>query len=695
MARDFNGTTSVITVPAGALLPPPTGDWTVAATLWVRSTGEGGQGFVFDMAQGFAITRVRLDGTVTRAVNAQIVLDTTTAAAASSTQLPLSAWCLLVVTFRLSDRTVRIYTSPLTAAFAEVAYQSQTVGVGVPVTDVQPVRIGNNAGATRTWDGLIARVAYATRLWTPDDMESYRLGDVPLGSLVGYWPLDNPDTTKALDLSGNGNSGTPVGVAYAEDAPIGDWVAPIYVGTRLTSPTQTYTRTASDSSPAAEGVATIFVGVRNPGETVGGSDSPTRLFTGARSASDAAAVSSDGASVLRAGGNIGSLDIGSGLIGDPTKQIVVVSRTASDTAPVSADAVVAMPVVARSGADTATSADAVIRSQVLVRSVADSAPVSDQAAVSGQDSPIGSNNIGSGLIGNPAKPIQTYTRTAGDTAGVTGDGGAPVIFKVRTSFEALSTSDGDSQSVQWIGAAWIGAGAIGVVALGGVNRAVIFGRTGAEALSAPSDAALRPSAVVRNGGEALTTTDAALRGVSLRRLPGDSAPATDTGQRQPVTFFRSGQDLITPADAATRPGSRFNRSPSDNAPSVDAAGWGSKHIRATNDGLGVGDTATRGQSLSRSAGDATPTADAATRLPTLVRVVVAVAGAAESVARIVVVRRAAADLGRITGDAAVRSHTYDRDASDVTASGFIRPPRVILIGGEAALHLGGGVYEKV
>jgi hypothetical protein len=169
-AASFNGTTSLITVTADTTIDVNSmGAFRLSAWIYVDSDGENDEGRIFDKFSstnigyrlfvfGQSAGTVKLDFEVGHA--------TTNTRVITSTTLTTGAWHKVDAVYN-SDKSGDIYINGVLAT-----YSTDTTGVDA-VNDDSAVDliIGNNSGATRTFDGEIDDARIYDGSFTADDVE--------------------------------------------------------------------------------------------------------------------------------------------------------------------------------------------------------------------------------------------------------------------------------------------------------------------------------------------------------------------------------------------------------------------------------------------------------------------------------------------------------------------------------------------
>lgn len=193
------------------------GDWYMEGWIKPASAGENSSGKVLFLAAGTTEVHqwgVGAGGGSTIPVFARQKFSTTDATTTTSTLLTASNWYFVVVTYTDADKKLRAYYGSPTVAMAEMAYGTQTAGVGTRTTGGTTFCIGDRpSDHLRGFDGDIVHLRCGTRLPTLTQMENRRAGALPIqdGTLTAYWPLDSDLDANAVDLSGKRQDGTVTG----------------------------------------------------------------------------------------------------------------------------------------------------------------------------------------------------------------------------------------------------------------------------------------------------------------------------------------------------------------------------------------------------------------------------------------------------------------------------------------------------
>lgn len=186
MAASFNGTTSIITVPAAANINA-NGKTAFALVAWiyVNSDGEGDNGRIFDKmagtANGYRLFvfgesggTVKLDFEVGHSVtNTRII---------TSTTLTLGAWHKIVALYN-TDKSGDIIIDGVLASYA-----TDTTGSGTINNDsANALALGNRAALDRTFDGILDDLRFYNAVLTSDEYEMDKingLGRFKVGTTI-------------------------------------------------------------------------------------------------------------------------------------------------------------------------------------------------------------------------------------------------------------------------------------------------------------------------------------------------------------------------------------------------------------------------------------------------------------------------------------------------------------------------------
>lgn len=218
MSRDFNGTTDILTGTIAALTD---GDWSMGAWIFPDDEGEAGSGVVIRTETAGVVQQVLQINDVALHIVAIQDYNTTDASSTTSGTLTVGQWALLVATHRGSDNKIRVYLGDLATPIAEMAYTTQTAGVGTFQANGTAAYVGSRSAGTQTFDGRIAHAFVTNAELSIDDMEMFRLGDY--SALYRSTTVPNfllpLETTANRDLA-RGVAFTATGTAFGEDPPI-------------------------------------------------------------------------------------------------------------------------------------------------------------------------------------------------------------------------------------------------------------------------------------------------------------------------------------------------------------------------------------------------------------------------------------------------------------------------------------------
>lgn len=271
MARDFDGTTSVI---SGTVTAIDTGDWTIIGWVNLDGAGESSSGRFLTVSNGSSEVHAFLNADASRHMRCNALYTGGVGPATTTTNEALSTgtWYCVAGTFSASDKKCRIYYGTQSAAMAECTYSSQVAAGTTRTTGATTAYVGNNNAATRTHDGRISHIGYLPWGMTVAEMEQFRLGDLTALYVHGtprlVALLDSPDNTAVPDLSGNGVALTATSTAVAEGPPVGmRWgtggptsVLAVASGSSATVTPGTVTVAASVGAPTVAATATVTPG---------------------------------------------------------------------------------------------------------------------------------------------------------------------------------------------------------------------------------------------------------------------------------------------------------------------------------------------------------------------------------------------------------------------------------------------------
>lgn len=189
------------------------GDWTILVWFFAINVISSSNSYLFRSGN----THLKGAQAGTRRLQTFQGYSTTNAFAISTdSSFSLDTWTCLVGTFTESSATCRLYLGTLTSSIAELSYASTGTGTGTRVAGSTEALCGA-AGTTAQF--RCARLAVARRLFNLDEMERYRLGQMPVqdgnSSLHLLWPMlpqgSGVTTLAEQDLSGRGVTGVVSG----------------------------------------------------------------------------------------------------------------------------------------------------------------------------------------------------------------------------------------------------------------------------------------------------------------------------------------------------------------------------------------------------------------------------------------------------------------------------------------------------
>lgn len=224
MARDFNGTTDIISAGSPALLDDVYPK-TLCAWIFADTLGENSLGRIFNKATGngpllaWHFTMIATASVTFSCAYATTNLQRTT----SDSTVSLSAWHHMAVSW---DGSATATNAHIYIDGSELSYKTTIDGVGARDSDATAnFLIGNSAGVDRTFDGRIAEACFYNVILTPVEIQMVMRGLYPrANSILGYWPLYGA-TSPEQDWSGNNNHGTLTGTARIDHPPgIGLWM---------------------------------------------------------------------------------------------------------------------------------------------------------------------------------------------------------------------------------------------------------------------------------------------------------------------------------------------------------------------------------------------------------------------------------------------------------------------------------------
>lgn len=193
------------------------------AVAWVYATGSGDGGFgrVFDKVNsgnsiGWRIYQQPIS--TTPRMTFQQYRSLSNGSWYTDTEFQFDQWIYLWIT----------YDSDLTANNPSIYFDGSLLAIteygGAPSgpasnDNSQALNIGASVNGTREWDGELCHMQLWDTVLSTDEMfeATYKPGSVRT-NLQGYWPLIE-GTSTALDLSGNGNTGSTTNMTDSFDGP--------------------------------------------------------------------------------------------------------------------------------------------------------------------------------------------------------------------------------------------------------------------------------------------------------------------------------------------------------------------------------------------------------------------------------------------------------------------------------------------
>lgn len=216
---DFNGTTDLINVGSGSSLDNLS-SYSICAWIKPSGYGEGTFGRIYDKG-GKKTFFLDNDATAPSATLRAIIdydIGSDTARSAEANFIPLNVWSFVCMTWsgNSAASSISFYKNGVESS----SYGQETGGSsGNAVSDSSDDGIlGNNAGATRTFDGLLSNPHIFNRaITTVDILNIMNFPGTITNALVGFWTLFGDSAEN--DLSGNGNNGTLTGTTASSDGP--------------------------------------------------------------------------------------------------------------------------------------------------------------------------------------------------------------------------------------------------------------------------------------------------------------------------------------------------------------------------------------------------------------------------------------------------------------------------------------------
>jgi hypothetical protein len=227
--RDFDGVDDVLDCGSAGSLDDLKAGGGMSLSAWVfpDTMGEGNNGVLFDKTDGGNVNGWAfrfLNGTTNALRFAHTgagVLDRVT----GNNLIALDSWNHVALTWDGSTTAanVHIYING-----AEVTYQTTTNGNTLASDASQNLKIGNNASASRTWDGYVAEAGVWNVVLSASEISALAGGASPAmirtaAQRVLYLPNWGAASPEA-DLSGNRNNCAVTGTTAVRHAPIGPMV---------------------------------------------------------------------------------------------------------------------------------------------------------------------------------------------------------------------------------------------------------------------------------------------------------------------------------------------------------------------------------------------------------------------------------------------------------------------------------------
>jgi chitodextrinase len=176
-AINMDGSNDVVNAGTGASLND-LASFTYSVWIYPRSNGEGNAGRIVDKAGGSGFKRLRLNNSPSASFYGQVKLSTTNAVATSAANaVTLNQWQHVAMTFDASTRILKIYKNGVQVASG--------TGTGTPVSEASGAFvIGNTAGGTNTFNGLIDDVLLYNRALSQTEIQTLASGAPDAGPPV-------------------------------------------------------------------------------------------------------------------------------------------------------------------------------------------------------------------------------------------------------------------------------------------------------------------------------------------------------------------------------------------------------------------------------------------------------------------------------------------------------------------------------
>lgn len=224
MSRDFNGTTSIVSIKSSATLADVS-QLTIAMWTQLDNLGEGSSSRLIDKFSsgtvGYWNILMRKPSRIT--FSRGFATADVERTSANGTLTTGGVWTHVAVTWdgTIAGSGINIYFDGV-----ETTYSATTNGAGGALADKsQNIYIGNNAGQTRTADGRLAHVHVFGRVLSAAEIKSLmyhpaiqnRFVAASTDGLVGYWPFDGYSVE--YDKSGMGNHSVAITAAPSSVSP--------------------------------------------------------------------------------------------------------------------------------------------------------------------------------------------------------------------------------------------------------------------------------------------------------------------------------------------------------------------------------------------------------------------------------------------------------------------------------------------
>ena len=184
------------------------GPRTITAWIYPTGWGEGGNGIIFRKTGAGAGWLFNLINTgPTASFQGQIAsTGTNPKASAAAGSVVLNKWQFVAMTWQgtVGVNAPKLYLGSQPTGVSEPSYYAQTSGNGTTGTDASlAAQIGNNNGATVTFDGIIDEVSIYSRALSSAEISTiYQNGVSSVPSPIGYWQFNEGQGSTKIESRG-------------------------------------------------------------------------------------------------------------------------------------------------------------------------------------------------------------------------------------------------------------------------------------------------------------------------------------------------------------------------------------------------------------------------------------------------------------------------------------------------------------